>query len=113
MGDLSAVISGTGYVAGSPDNLPEGTNLSGVGDPNAPADLSQHIGNVVEPGQIVVQPGVVPQQQQTIAPVQPAMQAGLDAERQRLERIAYENSMRAIEAEERAFQAQIANLSDE
>jgi hypothetical protein len=115
MGDgLSDVISGTQYQVGSPDALPEGTNLSGIGDPNAPADIGQYIGNVTQPGQVVANQGVVSQIQPTTQPAQPAVDvAAIQAERQRLEQIAYNASMQRIEAEEAAFQASIANLDEE
>jgi hypothetical protein len=114
MGDLSDMIGQTGYVAGSPEQLPEGTNLSGVGDPNAPSDLGNYVGNVAQPGQVIHPAGVVPAQQMNPQPVQPAVDvAAMQAERQRLEQVAYNASMARIQAEEARFQAEIANYSDE
>jgi hypothetical protein len=114
MGDLSGMISGQQYQVGSPDQLPEGTNLSGVGDPNVPADIAPLLRDAAQPGQVVVQPGVVPQQPISHQPVpQMQPQAVDDTLRRQLEQQAYNASVRAIEAEEQAFEARIANLSEE
>lgn len=109
MGDLSGVIGSTQYQAGSPDHLPEGVNLSGVGDPNAPGDIGQYLGNAANPVQTQAPQGV------TIpgAGYQQPAPSQADLERQRLEQVAYQASLRAIEAEERAFQAETAGMSEE
>jgi hypothetical protein len=113
MGDLSGVIGQTQYQEGSQDHLPEGVNLSGVGDPNAPADIAKYGGNVQPNQQVVQNPGVTP----SFVPQQPVGQqidpAAIQAERQRLEQVAYNANLARIEAEEAQFQASIANLSDE
>ncbi len=100
MGSLSQVIGNAKYQSGSPDQLPEGVNLSGVGDPNAPQDIAPYLGNVAESGVS----GVTPQQ---------APGAGPDpAEYQRLQQIAYDASLARIEAEEQAFESSIQHLSE-
>jgi hypothetical protein len=101
MGDLSSVIGRSPYVTGSPDQLPEGVNLSGVGDPNMPRDAAQYLGNVADPGMSGMTPQVGPG---------PGMDPG---ERQRLEQVAYDASMARIDAEEQAFQVAISGYSDE
>lgn len=115
-GDLSGVIGNAQYVQGSPDQLPQGVNLTGVNDPSAPADINQYAGNVAAvPGGLVQQPGVTPGivQQQPLGVQQPQA-AQPDAHRvQELERIAYEANLARINAEEQAFQASIANLDDD
>jgi hypothetical protein len=98
MGDLSGVISGTQYQAGSPNALPEGVNLSGVGDPRMPVGAAQYLGNDA----VSALPGMTPGQPAGV---------GMDpAEVSRLQQIAYEASLARIDAEEEAFQAQIAYL---
>jgi hypothetical protein len=119
-GDLSGVIGNTQYQQGSPDQLPQGVNLTGVGDPNAPQDIGQYGGNVQPNQQIGVNPGVTPGQPafvpQSFVPQQPAGQqdtAALQAERQRLEQVAYQANLARIEAEDAKFMAEIAHLSDD
>lgn len=115
MGDLSGKIGSTPYQQGSESQLPQGVNLTGVNDPSAPADVQALAGNVVPNSGIPLNNGVTPvypQAAQNGGFVQPQNQ-NADAERQRLEQVAYEASMKRIDAEERAFQAEIAHLSDE
>lgn len=108
MGSLSSVIQRTQYQAGSPALLPEGVNLTGLGDPNTPQDIAQYAGNVANPALSQGSMGMTPQ-----IPVYQQPVAGPDPERQRLEEIARSASLRAIEAEEQAFQARIAGMSEE
>ena len=115
-GDLSGVIGNTQYQGGSPENLNPGVNLTGIGDPNAPADIGQYLGNVaavptVQQQQPGVTPGIVPQQpvgvqQQQAVPQTPDRVA-------ELQNIAYQANLKRIEAEENAFQASIQHLDDD
>lgn len=114
MGDLSGKIGSTPYQNGSPEQLPQGVNLTGVNDPSAPRDVQALAGNVVPNSGIPLNTGLTtgyPQAAQNAGYVQPTQNA--DAERQRLEQVAYDASMKRIDAEERAFQAEIQHLEPE
>lgn len=124
MGDLSGVISRTQYQQGSPNNLNEGVNLTGVNDPSAPADIQALAQNVVNPALAGSSTGVTPGQVPAFVPqsfsgvpAQPQSQGQQpvvsDQERSRLEQLAYDASMARIEAEEEKFKAEIAGLHPE
>jgi len=107
-GNLSALIQQTPYANGSEAQLNEGAALAMANDPG-PGGIALQAGNVYQPGQVQQAPGVAPSQ-----PVQqaPDQSAAMRAEMQRLQQVAFESARAKIEAEERAFQAEIADLPE-
>lgn len=98
--NLVGLISQTPYQPASPEVLNPGVNLNFTGEPGQVAGAGQP-GNVVQPGQVSGVPGVTPSPQPQVDP----------GEYERLRKIAFDASSARIEAEERAFEAQIQNLS--
>lgn len=107
-GDLSNLIQQTPYGGGSESQLNEGASLAIANDPG-PGGIAIQGGNVLQPGQVQQAPGVAPSQ-----PVQqgPDPSAAMRAEMQRLQQVAFESARAKIDADERAFRAEIADLPE-
>lgn len=109
---LQGLIENTGYQGvSSTQQLPEGVNLSFAGEQTPIGQIPGQPGNTIQPGavqqqQVVTQPAVTPQ----IPVQQPDNRA--NAEVQRLQRVAFEAAQARIDAEERAFAAEIRDLPE-
>lgn len=108
-GNLSNLIAQTPYGAGSDSNLNEGASLAMANDPG-PGGIAQG-GNVFPGGQGQQSPGLATGQIVQQGPPPAAVQQNA-VEIQRLQEVAFRSAQAKIDAEERAFRAEIADLPE-
>jgi hypothetical protein len=109
---LQGLIENTGYQnVSSSQQLPEGVNLSFAGEQTPVGVIPGQPGNTGQPGMVQQQPALT---QPVTAPriVETRPDPRQAAEVQRLQQVAFEAAQARIDAEERAFAAEIRDLPD-